>query len=352
MSEFPNGGGEMAGAIRAFDWSKTSVGAMATWPASLRAVVQMMLHQQHAICLFWGTDLNIIYNDAYRPFLGDKEVGALGQPFHEIWSDVWEDVKPFADQALSGSGTFTENLRLLMQRNGFLEETFWTFSYSPLFDDAGEIAGIIDVAVDTTRLVQSKRKEELLRRELVHRVKNAMAVTSAVVSATMRHANNLEEARDTVAKRIAALGKAQSLLDESDDGATVDAIVLESMAAHLDDRARLTIDGPPVRVQPQQAVGLSLAIYELATNALKHGALSNAAGTVSVSWSVDELAAFRFVWVEAGGPPVAAPTRRGFGTRLTDQIVANYFGGTGQTTYERHGVRFELNGTIQNDDEA
>ncbi|MDO1582245.1 sensor histidine kinase [Rhizobium oryzicola] len=348
MFDFPRDGGEMGRAIRAFNWSKTSMGAIDTWPVSLRSVVQMMVQQGHAICLFWGDDLNIVYNDAYRPFLGAKERGALGQPFQEIWSDVWEDVKPFVAEALAGRSTFTEDLRLIMHRNGYPEETFWTFSYSPLYDDAGRVAGLIDVAVDTTAAVKSRRNEELLRRELVHRVKNSVAVTTAVVSATMRHAETLEEARDTISKRIAALGKAQNLIHQSETDADLASIIRESMEAHLDEPQRLIVSGPDVRVSPQQAVGLSLAVYELATNALKYGALSTESGRIAISWSTREDKSFRFIWQESGGPPVQGPRRRGFGSRLTDQIVANYFSGTGVTLYERDGLMFELNGTLHN----
>jgi two-component sensor histidine kinase len=352
VKEFPKDGGQMGQAIRLFDWSRTGLGDIDTWPSSLRAILQMMVQQGHSICLFWGPDLNMLYNDAYRPFLGAKEAGALGQPFHIIWSDVWDDVKPLVDQALSGKSTFVENMRLIMTRNGYPEETFWTFSYSPLYDDEGMVRGLINVAVDTTPLVKSQREQEMLRRELVHRVKNTMAVTTAVVSATMRHAQTLEEARLTLGNRVAALGKAQSLIHQSENDALIEAIVTESMAAHVDDPARIRISGPEVRVSPQQAVGLSLAVYELATNALKYGALSNGSGTIDIIWSAGADNAFRFTWHENGGPPVSAPTRRGFGSRLTDQIVANYFSGTGATTYDPDGLRFELVGVFRQGDDV
>jgi two-component sensor histidine kinase len=328
------------------DWSVSALGDPDTWPAPLRHIVQMMLAQRHAICLFWGPDLSILYNDAYAPILGAKAATALGRPFRVVWSDVWEDVLPFVDQALSGQGTWSEEMPLVMNRNGYDEETFWTFSYSPLFDDAGKISGLINVALDATPTVRSRREQEVLQRELVHRVKNTMAVVSAVVSSSLRHAPSLEDAREKVSDRIAALGKAQELMTGQRDDAHVQEIVLNGISAHLDRTDRITLDGPPIVLPAQQAVGLSLAVYELATNAAKYGALSGEAGHVDISWTLEPGGSFRFTWQERDGPPVAAPARTGFGSRLTNKIVAAYFSGTGETFYDAAGLRFELTGQI------
>lgn len=344
VPHFPDDDSEMGKAIRLFDWTSTAMGPVETWPVTLKTTVRTILKQGHAICLFWGPDLNIIYNDAYRPFLGLKERGALGKPFHIIWSDVWDDVKPFVDEALSGRGTFAEDLHLVMDRNGFPEDTYWTFSYSPLYDDDGNVAGLINITIETTATVEGRKREELLRRELVHRVKNTMAITTAVVSATMRHSRTLEEARDTVKRRIAALGNAQNLMHASGKGAGIVELVCDSVYPHLDDRARVTISGPDMDVAPQQALGLSLAVYELATNALKYGALSNESGRVEIAWTLGGNDRFELRWRETGGPPVRPPTRTGFGSRLTNQIVAAYFSGEGRTFYHPEGLVFELDG--------
>lgn len=347
VPHFPDDDSEMGKAIRLFDWASTAAGPTDTWPVALKTTVQTMLKQGHAICLFWGPDLNIIYNDAYRPFLGLKEREALGKPFRVIWSDVWDDVKHFVETALSGKGTFAEDLHLVMDRNGYPEDTYWTFSYSPLYDDNGKVAGLINITIETTATVESRKREELLRRELVHRVKNTMAITTAVVSATMRHSQTLEEARDTIKKRIAALGNAQNLMHASGKGAGIIALVCDSVYPHLDDRARVTISGPDVEIAPQQALGLSLAVYELATNALKYGALSNESGRVDIRWTLDGDDRFELRWRETGGPPVSAPKRTGFGSRLTNQIVAAYFSGEGRTFYHPDGLVFELDGKYE-----
>ena len=322
------------------------MGPADTWPLSLRSVVQMMLHQRQAICLFWGDELNMLYNDAYAPLLGAKEEGALGQPFREIWSDVWNDVKPFVETALSGEGTYAENMRLMMDRNGFEEETYFSFSYSPMFDDEGRVGGLINVAVETTQTVLAQRTQQTMRRELMHRVKNSLAVTSSVISATLRQARSLDEARETVGQRIAALAEAQNLFNDNADSAEVAVVLRSALRAHLDYQSRISLSGPMVKVSPQQAIGLSLAAYELATNAMKYGALSVDGGRVNVSWNTHDRRGFSFTWQESGGPPVEAPARTGFGSRLTNRIVAAYFSGEGRTHYDRDGLRFELNGQL------
>ena len=336
----------MGQAIRSKDWSSTSLGDPDSWPYSLRTIVQMMLAQRHAICLFWGPDLAILYNDAYAPLLGAQEAGALGRPFRDVWSEVWDELKPLADTALAGSGTWSEELPLVLNRFGYDEQTYFTFSYSPLYDDAGKIAGLINVAVDATPAVVSRRDQQVLQRELVHRVKNTMAVVTAVVSSSLRHATNMDEARHQVGNRIAALGKAQELVSAQNDEADVAEIVRGGVSAHMDSPDRITINGPKTALSAQQAVGLSLAIYELATNAAKYGALSRDGGRVDIAWATTDDGGFHFEWVETGGPTVSAPTRSGFGSRLTNSIVASYFSGTGETHYHPTGVRFELRGSL------
>ena len=329
-AEFPMDGGRTGGLIRAFDWSLTPLGSIESWPQLLRSIVQMMVKQRHAMCIFWGPALAMLYNDAYAPMLGKREAGAMGRPFADVWADVWDDVRPFAEQALSGQGTFSEDLRLVMTRNGFDEETFWTFSYSPVYDDDGRVAGLINVAVETTASVRGRSTQQEVQRELLHRMKNSLAVTSAVVTATLRHASSLAEARTEVERRIAALSDAQALVTQT-DRVDIRTIVSAAMKAHLDTDDRLGMTGPPIALPSHQAVGLSLAVYELATNALKYGALSNTGGRVRVDWDHND-GKFSFAWQELAGPAVVAPTRRGFGSRLTSQIVVAYFAGSGQTT--------------------
>lgn len=366
--EFLTEGGRMAEAILAFDWAGTSIGPIHAWPRALKSAVQMAVSSRQAICMFWGRDLNMIYNDAYAPILGEKEAGALGQPAQVIWSDVWNDIAPIIREALSGKGTWGEDLPLLMTRNGYEEQTYWSFSYSPIYSDDGTVGGMINITTETTSSVENKAKlnqnvieaseqserqarldaqQRVIQREMAHRIKNILSMTLAVVSQTMRHAVSLEEATDALVKRISALSNAQDVLTNARfEEADIHSIIGQVLAPHVSAEGRINLSGPSAMVPAPAALGMALAVHELATNAAKYGALSNDSGSVSLRWAVTENGAFQMEWLEAGGPEVSAPTRSGFGSRLMKRIVPGYFAGTGESFYDPTGFRYVLSGTL------
>lgn len=114
----------------------------------------------------WGPELTFLYNDAYAEILGDKHPGALGRPFQQVWWDIWDDIKPLVDRALADEATWSENLPLTMNRRGFLEETWWTFSYSPVRDDDGRIGGMFCSCLETTIQVLAERQNTEQRQRL------------------------------------------------------------------------------------------------------------------------------------------------------------------------------------------
>ena len=365
--DFLNGGSRMASAIRSFDWSPSGLGEPDQWPLALKSVMRMALASKQPICLFWGPQLTLIYNEAYAPFLGDKESGALGLPFRKVWADIWEDLEPLVRRTLSGESICMEDMPLLMSRNCYAEPTWWTFFYSPVCDDAGQIAGLINFASETTKAFTARRdlndnleaaqlridkqdlvdrRQRVVQREMVHRIKNTLAMAMAIVSQTMRNSASMEDAGDTISNRIAALASAQEILtQENSDSAEVRSVVCNALAPLMNEEGRIVLDGPALSISAQQALGLSLAVHELATNAVKYGALSNDAGQVAISWGNDD-AAFRFEWRESGGPAVKKPAQSGFGSRLTGRIVPSYFSGKARTQYDPSGVQFTLEGKI------
>lgn len=154
----PVGGGELGELIRRHDWSATPLGAPGRWPQSLRTTVDIMLASGHAMCVMWGAERTFLYNDAYAPFLGSRHPEALGRPARAVWSDVWDDIGPLVDRTFAGETvTFTE-LPLTMTRNGFDEETWWAFSYSPVRNESVEIAGLLNVASEATGRVVAERE--------------------------------------------------------------------------------------------------------------------------------------------------------------------------------------------------
>ncbi|HKE95522.1 MAG TPA: ATP-binding protein [Povalibacter sp.] len=153
------GGSELAAQMRQRDWAGTGVGAVANWPQSLRSMVRILLTSRYQMWMGWGKDLTFFYNDAYRPTLGVKHPWALGQPFAAVWREVWEEVRPLITQVMTrGEATYNEGMLLFLERSGFPEETYHTFSYSPLFDDAGAVAGLLCVVVEETdRIINARR---------------------------------------------------------------------------------------------------------------------------------------------------------------------------------------------------
>ncbi|HET9215454.1 MAG TPA: ATP-binding protein [Terriglobia bacterium] len=170
--------------IRAYDWAKSPLGPVETWPQSLKTAVRIMLTSRQPIWLGWGDQLIKLYNDSYISIVGGKHPGALGQPASVVWREIWTQICPMLETAMGGiEGTYVEEQRLIMERNGYPEETFYTFSYSPIPNDEGEAGGIICVNTDDTQRVIEARQVRLLR-ELAARTADARTVEQACTLST------------------------------------------------------------------------------------------------------------------------------------------------------------------------
>jgi len=154
----------MGALMRAFDWSQTPVGPVGGWPQSLKTAVRIILTSRYAMFVWWGRELVNLYNDPYRAFLGIKHPAALGKSAREVWAEIWEQIGPRTDAVLlRGESTYDEALLLLMERHGYLEETYFTFSYSPLPDDEGNVGGLFCAVTEETQQVIGERRMALLR---------------------------------------------------------------------------------------------------------------------------------------------------------------------------------------------
>lgn len=359
---------DVARHLNAVDWAATPLGPVQNWSLSLKAITRTALSSRQPMSFWWGEELLQFHNDAYAPMLGNRVDHSIGRPFREVWPDVWEAVYPFIQAALSGKGTWQEDLPLVMKRNGYEEQTYWTFSYSPLHDDDGVIAGLLNTVTETTQAVADRTALEeayrdaqkhlaergqyedelrLLNRELAHRMKNTLSMVQAIISQSLRNASSLTDASAIIAARIQTLAKAQDLLTGmSVTAAEITAITNAALAPHRDGADRIVLDGPSVYLSAQQALGLSLAVHELATNATKYGALSVPQGRVDITWSHHLGDDFTFDWRESQGPHVAEPARRGFGSRLTERIVSDLFKGQAKINFASDGVSFSLVGKL------
>ncbi|HEX8061102.1 MAG TPA: ATP-binding protein [Cyclobacteriaceae bacterium] len=161
--EFLSGGGEMGQRIREYDWSKTSLGPVKTWPQSLKTCIRIMLSSRQPIWIGWGKDLIKFYNDPYKEIVGGKHPWALGSPVSLVWRDVWRDISPMLKKVMEeGEGTYVESQLLIMERNGYPEETYYTFSYTPIPNDTGGRGGMICANTDDTERIISQRQLETL----------------------------------------------------------------------------------------------------------------------------------------------------------------------------------------------
>lgn len=157
-ADFLAGGGEMGARARRLDWAATPLGPVSGWPQSLRTAASILLNSRHPMFLAWGPDLAIVYNDAYAQVLGERHPAALGRPFRDIWPEVWDDLTPMIATALSGQATWSEDMPFILTRHGYPEETWFTFSYSPIRDESGGVGGMFCACSETTAKVLLERR--------------------------------------------------------------------------------------------------------------------------------------------------------------------------------------------------
>ncbi len=161
--DFLQGGGDMGALVRAHDWSRTALGPAAGWPQSLRSAAGIMLNSRYPIALYWGPELALLYNDAWRPIPGSKHPWALGRPAREVWPEIWNMIGPLFERVFAtGEGTWSEDLLLPMRRHGYTEECYFNFTFSPIRGEGGRVEGIFNAVVETTESVLSKRRLQTL----------------------------------------------------------------------------------------------------------------------------------------------------------------------------------------------
>jgi signal transduction histidine kinase/DNA-binding response OmpR family regulator len=163
LGEALSGGGEMGALIRANNWNATPLGAPELWPQSLRTALSMMLESRFAMVVAWGPDSRFFYNDRYRPVLGGKHPASLGMPGREIFPEVWGVVGPEFERVLRGEAFALDDWLLPLDRNGYLENCWFTVSYSPIRDETGGVGGVLAVVAETTGRVEGERRLAILR---------------------------------------------------------------------------------------------------------------------------------------------------------------------------------------------
>lgn len=195
---------------------------------------------------------------------------------------------------------------------------------------------------DVTERHRATEHQNLLVNELNHRVKNTLATVQSVVYQSLRNAQDLAAAEKKINARLLALAQAHDVLTrENWEGAHIRAIAYSALGAHIDG-ARITLDGADLRLTPRTSLALSMALHELATNAVKYGALSTESGRVAVSWSAPAgQPGLELIWREQGGPAVTPPAQRGFGTRMIEGL-AREIGGEARLAFDPEGLTCDI----------
>lgn len=287
---------------------------------------------------------------------------AIGKPELFVIEDATQDPR-FADNPLVTGEPFIRFYAgaPLITSDGLAIGTICVLDHRPRKLTDGQRAGLTALArqvmgqLELRRLlVQHQEGEEhrrLLTAELEHRIKNTLSVVQAIVSQSLRTATTPADARDAISARLVALGRAHDLLTQASwTAAPIDALVRAAVGNYGEDGARIRTSGPAILLNARAALAISMALHELATNAAKYGALSTEAGYVEIGWRVDERrtpCVLEFIWQEHGGPSVAVPERKGFGTRLIETSLTRDLG-RGRIEYLPAGVRWSVTANMAN----
>jgi two-component sensor histidine kinase len=230
-------------------------------------------------------------------------------------------------------------------RGGDGSEVWLASRAVPIMDEEGRIVEWFGCSTDVTARHRAEEHQRLLMQELEHRVRNTLAVVQSIAEQTFRDGIDMADARRRFSSRLAALAKANSLLTgERWASASLAGTIEQALKVHQADTARLELAGPDIAIPARTALTLTLALHELATNASKYGAWANDAGMVKLGWSIDpaldgaKAPVLRLDWRERGGPEVAAPRRRGFGSRLVERGLASELEGTVELRFDPAGV--------------
>ncbi|GGF71286.1 hypothetical protein GCM10011402_24820 [Paracoccus acridae] len=297
--------------------------------------------------IIWSTQpdgYHDYYNSRWYEFTGMPQGSTDGERWADLFhpddlSRTWERWRHSLE-----SGQPYEIEYRLKHHSG---EYRWVLGRAqPVRDAEGRIIRWYGSCTDINRIKLEEEQRRLMLGEMNHRVKNSMAMVHAIVSQTLRQAESLDDARTSIQSRVGMMAQAHDRLVKATWTETSITEVIEAaLTPHRMKDGRIILEGPDLPIGSKQALALTMALHELATNAAKYGALSNDGGHVRVQWCETPCGnerEFHLNWTEADGPPVAPPSRKGFGSRMIEQALAGYFNGSAELIYKQDGLVFEL----------
>jgi hypothetical protein len=190
-SQLLAGGGLMGSQMRRMDWAASPLGAFAHWPPTLLVTLGVALNSGFPMYLAWGQSLTSFYNDAYRPFLGTK-IEALGRPMPDVWPEVWDDIGPIVERAQDGAASYFEDKLLMLERYGYKEQTWWTFSFSPVRNIDSDVGGVLCIVYETTAHILTGRRLRF-RIDLSNRIRQEDDPKRVVAAAAERLGRHLRQ---------------------------------------------------------------------------------------------------------------------------------------------------------------
>jgi len=317
------------------------------YEAKLNRLASIVSSSQDAIL---GIDLDLTvtdWNDGAEKLYGFARDEIVGKSVTALIPPDRLDEEARIIEQIKAGGHVEPHETVRMNKDGRPVDV--SLSVSPIHDARGRVVGASKIARDISDRKAAEQAQKVLIGELNHRVKNLLATVLAIARQTFRNVEDLDASRSSFEARLLNLAKAHDLLTTSGwEKASLQQVVENALAPFSS--SRIDVEGPPLKLQPKAAVAVALILHELATNASKYGALSTPDGRVSVTWTIEDEgeARFRLSWREAGGPPVVAPARKGFGSRLIESMVFQ-LDGTFELTYEPDGVSCRIDAPLSSD---
>lgn len=293
----------------------------------------------------WDVDSGVaVWSELSYRLMGlpDGEPVSIEAFADAIHGDDRRRVRDAIDAAVRDGGTFDAEFRVVHQ-DGSIR---WIHAKAELFGANETRRGrMVGINIDVTERVMAEMRQRVLVQELHHRVKNTLAIVQSIARQTFRGVAGTDGAFEAFENRLANLARTHDLLMLNETiGGTLLAIVGEAIAPYGGGQPeRFSVSGPHVVIDPRAAVALSMALNELGTNATKYGALALPAGRVAIAWSIrPEADRLLLTWTESGGPPVQAPARSGFGSRLIERVLAHELEGSAHIFYRPDGIVCEI----------
>ncbi len=266
----------------------------------------------------------------------------LGKSFRDVVGDGAKQLEPHLRQVVKVGRPVDQIEFTSEETTDGKDARIFMASLHPLISPRGDILGVSAAVHEITDRKRAEERQEMLSRELQHRVKNNLATVEAIARATSRNSKTVEEFMERFSDRITSLSRTHTLVSKTHfSGVELSEIIKGEMKPYDEGLKRIVLSGPAVRLETETALTFGMAIHELATNAVKYGALSTADGQISVTWEKfgDDV---HLLWQENGGPPVEAPKRKGFGSQLLQKILAKQLNGKIDVVYETTGLLVKM----------